>query len=135
MGKIKNTCLLLKQSISPEFKWEMDNRLNASLISFNSGDAEAILENISKIFDNQFDSSSINKASKQEKKLAKTLFGITKGQFLFTTNEDDLTLFGAWWPWGDNSKISLRIGIFTIQNGLIDDDEIKKSLTDWFAIV
>jgi len=134
MEKFKNTCAKLKDTISPEFKWEADDRFNTALISFDKGVADSIQETLSNLFENQFNSKTIKKATKQEKKLAKSLSGLSKEQLLFTSNGEELTLFGAWWPWGNSQKVSLRIGLFTLEKGLIEEEDVRKHLAEWFGV-
>ncbi len=113
MEKLKNLFEMLVQSVPSTYNWEMDGRFSTPFVQLDINDTKPVQESVSGIFDNQWDSSSIGKASPLEKNLAKSFFGIQKGQLLFTTQDDDILLFGAWWPWGDDSKVSLRIGYFS----------------------
>ncbi len=133
MEKFKKTCTEIKNRLSPALQWETDARFNTALISFEKDAVDSILGTISNIFENQFDTKSIKKATKQEKKLAKFLFGLSEGQLLFTSNMDDLTLFGAWWPWGNDEKVSLRIGIFTLEDNP-EEEDIQRQLAEWFGL-
>jgi hypothetical protein len=43
-------------------------------------------------------------------------------------------LFAAWWPWGNEAYISLRIGLRPADESPLGKEEIEKNLSDWFAI-
>lgn len=133
MEKFKDISLKITECIPSTYKWEMDETFDASLVLIEKNDIEPVKEGLSKAFENQWDSSSIKKAPKTEKELSKFFSGIQKGQILFTISDDDIIFFGAWWPWGDYSKVSLRIGFFSLEKDLTRD-EIKQNLTEWFSI-
>lgn len=132
MQKIIKTCPLIKEAIPTSSKWEMDERLLAALVVFQKEDTEAIRKALETVFERQHDSSSIKKGSDSDKALAESLFGISGNQLLFILDDGDLVLFGAWWPWGDGNKISLRIGIFTLNNDTLEKTEISGYLKKSF---
>lgn len=102
----------VRGQVPSSYTWERDDRMNAWLVVINMNDSEQIKGSIAGLFGNTWDSSSLDKASKPEKAAAKSFGGIQKGQLLFTVLEGDSVFFGAWWPWGDGTKVSLRVGRF-----------------------
>jgi len=133
--KLKGLCSQLYQGVPPPYQWQWDDRFNAALVVLEKDDKDAILETISKVFNQQWDSSSIGKASPGISKLVNNVFGIEPGQLLFSADEDaGLLLYAAWWPWGNGENFSLRAGVFPIDNQDLDDDEIAKILQGWFNI-
>ena len=123
MDKLKTLFAMIVESVPPAYNWEMDGRFSTPFVQLDMGDTKPVKESMSSIFDNEWDSSSLNDASALEKNLAKCFFGIEKGQILFTTLENDIVLFCAWWPWGNNSKVSLRIGYFSEENKFFSESE------------
>ena len=104
-----------------------------ALIAFEKEDMGAILSTVSNEFDRQWDATTISNASGLIGELANSFFGISPGQIIFTSEQGaGLILFAAWWPWGNGSTISLRIGIFSLEERTFDKDKKKKHLTEWF---
>ena len=128
MDKFLETCNTIKEFLPHSFNWEFDGRFSVSLFILEKDYTELILDKITQLFDSKYDSSSIKKASKEENKLAEELSGIGDDQLLFVSTNDDLYLFGAWWPWGNGSKVSLRIGLFSKKEGIVESEEIMNSL-------
>ena len=113
MEKLHNLYSRIKECIPASYTWEVDDRFSTALVQIDINDSETIKKNISAVYNSRWDSSSIHKASQLEKNLAASFFGIKKRQTLFTSHGNDVLFFGAWWPWGDNSRVSLRIGFFS----------------------
>ena len=133
--KFKAICCRLHEAIPPSFARQWDDRFGVALISFDSAVREKILAALKADFPHQWDKSSIGKARKEVNKTVKSVFNINTGQFVFSTDENQIfVLLAAWWPWGNGATISLRVGIFAAGNETIDDAEAKKLLTSWFSI-
>lgn len=132
MSKFETTCKAIKKLVPAKIKWEHDGRFNAALAALDRETADSLIDDITSCFENRYDHKTYKKGSKQEKKLAKALFGLSKGQFLFTSTDEEITLYGAWWPWGDNSSVSLRVGFFTISDGMLEGEEQTIQLKSWF---
>ncbi len=133
MEKFKIICSKILECLPSSSKIELDRRFAASLVTIDNEDIETVKNNLEGFFENKWDSSSIKKASKPEKKLVKNFSGLQSGQILFTAIDENMILFGAWWPWGDNSKVSLRIGFFSL-NDKLDEEDVIKHLTEWFSL-
>ncbi len=134
MEEIKKISESIRKAVPSDSKWVKDVRLNTVLIEIEGDAIETTIHKLKEIFENQLDSSSIKTASEQENRLADSLFGITSGQFLFTSNHKDITFYGAWWPWGSGEKASLRIGLYAISDDIISGDKAMEILTDWFPV-
>ena len=135
VDKFKTICTRIKQATPPAYKWQWDDRFDVALISFDKADKENILSAVLSEFMKQWDHKSIGKAAKQVQKLVKSIFDIKPGQLIFTTDESmSCVLLAAWWPWGDGSTFSIRVGIFSITSEAIDENETKSLLAASFQI-
>lgn len=134
MEEFKKICLEIKKIVPDKFKWEFDDRFYATLICVDKGTADSIFDKMKEVFGNCYDFDTIKKAPKLERKLSKALFGIDKDQYLFTATFEDFILFCTWWPWDENRKVSLRIGINAQQKKFVDENEDVKLLKDWFSL-
>jgi len=100
----------IREQIPTAYRWEKDDRFDAYLVVIGKNDSESVMGRLSGIFASRWDSSTLGNASKPEIKLAKEFGGIKNEQILFTSLNGNAVFFGVWWPWGDNSRISLRVG-------------------------
>jgi len=57
--------------------------------------------------------------------------GLQSGQFIFTSQVNDVILFAAWWPWGSGDKVSVRIGLYDTAAG---GGDFTTLITDWFSL-
>jgi len=129
MEKINAILTGIRKSLPGSTKWEEDNRFNTLLTTASAVDADSLLKKLTPLFENIWNSSTSGKATKPEKKLMKSLSGINNDQMLFTSIEGETVLFAAWWPWGDKSKVSLRIGLFNGEMEINGRDQIRSYLT------
>jgi hypothetical protein len=114
-------------------QWEFDSRFVAAAVVFKADYAEDIKEKLASIYEETFDYKSIKKAQKDIKKLAKMFFGVNKGQLLMISRVDDIILFGAWWPWGNEESITLRIGFYTDET-ILSDEKAEEYLKNWYPL-
>lgn len=128
MIEIKNKCGEIKKAIPGEYSWAFDARFNAALVILDRESAEALKGDLTAILGEGYDVTSIKKAPDSVKKLAKEI-DLKKNQALYADNFQEKILFCAWWPWGDNSKISLRVGIYNH-----DSDETAAILKECFGM-
>jgi|GEM_PF-4440529 len=135
MESLKERCFKIRDYFSeaaPDMAWKPDERFHACLLTFDGTKGETVKKDLLDKYINCYDSSTVKKASKQEIKLVKSFAGLEKGQLLFTAGEGEVTLFGAWWPWRDNSKISLRVGFFSIDNNAHDEADLFNIILEIF---
>ena len=86
-------------------------------------------------FAHQWDFTSIAEADGPVRDFFHAGVGVVPGQKVFTTDPvDDVILFVAWWPWGDDARISLRVGLMTAHPGAVDPAEAKTLLCNWLDI-
>lgn len=133
MEKLKEISIKTKGLAASESSWELDERFGTSLITIDIESAQSVQESISSVFENGYDHKTIKKASKIEKKLIKE-FGIQKNQMIYITVDGEILLFCAWWPWNDNSKVSLRIGLFALSDKVLDETESAALIKEWFTL-
>ena len=132
MGNFENICMKIYSTLPEGSAWEIDDRFNTAVVSFDNSIAEKIFSLLSEEFENKLDRNTYSKAAKSVKKLVKSLSGLESEQFFFTTDENsDEILFAAWWPWGNNENTSLRVGI---KNSSMNDDDVKQLLCRLFKI-
>ena len=91
-------------------KWSWDDYFKSALAELLVGDRDIVLAALEPRFGKPWDGASIETAPESVRRMAGNFGGIRSGQFLFAMCPDeDVVAYGAWWPWGNGEKISLRI--------------------------
>ena len=122
-------------SVPLAYRWQWDEPLHVALVSVEEVHAGAVLTALSAAFEQEWDAFTVSRASPSIRSFFTASFGLLPGQKAFTAdNGSGLILFALWWAWGDGTKASLRIGIFSPDEQALDEGDIKQSLTRWFAI-
>jgi hypothetical protein len=135
LKQLETRCRNIHSELSSLLFWEWDDRFNIPLSAFSKEHAEKVHSIISKEFDAIWDSKTIKKASKPVRKIAKALGGIQENQILFTSNPDsEIILFATWWPWGNNEKISVRIGVSCEGKMAVSEIELTLNIKKWFDL-
>jgi hypothetical protein len=115
--------------------WSWDGRFEAALAEFQAGEKERVLKVLEARFDSLWEAGSLSTAPKRIVKLCKSLGGLRSGQMLLATDPNqDLLLLGAWWPWGNQKTISIRIIPTASNEESPEFRDFVGSLKGWFGI-
>ena len=101
--------------------WNWDDRFQAVLSEFPADQEKEVVSVLEKHFDTCWDEETINYAPGKIRSIAKGLGELRQGQRLFSSNPDhEALLLGAYWPWQNGKKISLRmlVDVAAIDMGL-----------------
>jgi hypothetical protein len=61
-------------------------------------------------------------------------FGMMPGQAFFTSHMvSNLVLGVAWWPWGRDDKVSMRVGLIPVKVKL-SEDFARQCLSRWLPL-
>ncbi|HBF44001.1 MAG TPA: hypothetical protein DDW42_10330 [Desulfobacteraceae bacterium] len=116
------------------WKWKWDEEFYTALVVFETKYTDTIFFTVSKEFDDKWDYSTVDNSAEYINVFTNSV-GILPGQIIFTSTEESaLVLFATWWPWGDGERISLRIGMFSPEEQVLNRKEIKEQLAEWFAL-
>ncbi len=92
--------------------WSWDNRFNCLASSFSvelDGEARAV---VLRYLTHEYSSKTIVSAPPQVREVADSTGGVRVDQRLYSSDLGGrLFAFGLWWPWGDETTISMRIGL------------------------
>ena len=90
--------------------WNWDDLFQAALSEFPADQEKEVMSMLEKHFDSCWDEETINYAPGKIRSVAKGLGKLRQGQRLFSSDPDqDALLLGAFWPWRNGEKISLRM--------------------------
>ncbi len=96
--------------------------------------AEIVFYPLFKEFRNHWNYASINDATQAVNDYIHSEYGLMPGQVFFTSHMVNNTVLGvAWWPWGNDEKVSMRVGIIPV-NIQTPDDFAFHCLSQWLNI-
>ncbi len=109
-AKLENMCADIIDNFQGELKWQWDGRFNTVLIEFATDYNEKVLSVINRHLSNKWNSANIEEAPDIVQVISAKMGSLRAGQTLFTSDPDqNALLFCAWWPWGNGSKVSIRL--------------------------
>ena len=108
---IEATAETLAAALAGHITWTWDGRFSVALAEFAVSQRQAIRSVLDRFFPAVWDSSSVAHACDTVLDTRQRLGGLMPGQLLFTPEHpSEGSLFCAWWPWGNGTTISIRIG-------------------------
>jgi hypothetical protein len=135
LTKFNDICAKIQLNIPPAFPWQWDATFQTVLVAIDCSEMDLVLFPITLEFDEQWDFATVQNLPSGFYRYFNDRFGIVPGQKIFTSQDaDGRVLFAVWWPWGDGTTISLRIGLFVPDGGITAPDQIKSRLAEWFNI-
>jgi hypothetical protein len=132
---IENVCRELLSASQGVLSWKWDSQFETVLAEFfvdNKDRVRAILECHLSI---AWDKSKIRKAPDIVRTIAGNFGGLRSGQLLFTSDPNqDVFIFGVWWPWGDGKTISIRVAPFDKRLSDSEMTEFIELFKGWFGL-
>jgi hypothetical protein len=110
LSVLQAPCEAIASAAQGVLQWSFDPRFRASAATFATADQESVKTLLGRGFGSCWTSGTIAQAPPRAQELCAKTGGLRPGQLLFGANaESDPILFGAWWPWGNGTTISIRI--------------------------
>ena len=107
---VEKICSKIYSECDALVTWRWDDRFQAVLSEFPADREEEVMSVLEKYFDTCWDEETIDYAPGKVRSVAKGLGEVQQGQRLFSSDPDqDALLLGAFWPWNNGKKISLRM--------------------------
>lgn len=123
--EFERRCRALATSAAP--KWDWDGRFGTAVGVVLKEGFEAAHAHLLESFGTCWSDQELPAAITA---ITDAMGGMRGGQEVFATDvAGGPVLFCAWWPWGGNSKVSLRIGVWSDELGAHAD-----LLKEWFGI-
>jgi len=96
----------------PAREWTWDHRFKCATSAVAGDAALAAKARLVLATPTQWDAATFATAPEGVRALAERSGELRPGQALFTAAPvSGLTLFAMWWPWGDGSRVSVRLGV------------------------
>jgi len=120
---VENKLRALAEEFGGIVSWKWDGRFGTAITEFSADMKDEMLALLEKHLVSSWDSSSVKKAPDVVQEIARNLGGIMAGQFLLLSDSNQAPfIFCAWWPWGNGTKISIRLAPFS--KGLAPEDAV-----------
>ncbi len=108
--KIEKICSRIYSECKSLVAWNWDNRFQAVLSEFPADHEKEVVSVLEKHFDRCWDEETIDYAPGKVRSVAKDLGEVREGQRLYCSDPDsEALLLGAYWPWQNGERISLRM--------------------------
>ena len=128
-------CRRISLNIPEKCPWRWDKEFNLALTVIDRQDEIMIELPLTLEFAHKWDFTTINDADAPIRDFFESGFGVVPGQKVFTTDPiDGVVLYAAWWPWGDDERISLRLGLVSISGEKLANPEVKRLICDWLDL-
>jgi hypothetical protein len=113
----------------PKRGWSWDGRVSCIASSFGVDLADEARATLASVFPHSWTHRTITRAPAILQQIAERTGGIRSDQALYSTDPfGGAIAFGLWWPWGDDTTISYRIGIAG------GSYELEEQLRDTFGV-
>jgi hypothetical protein len=110
-NRIKSACETIAKGAKGLLTWQWDKRFETAAAVLDVAQGAQVRELLEPALPWHWDSQTAASIPVPVHDLTAALGGLHVGQLVFASDKDnDIFVFGAWWPWNDGKRISLRIG-------------------------
>ena len=96
----------------PKRGWSWDSRLNCVASSFDAVAVEQAEAATARAFPTVWNDKTMPQAPATIREVGERSGGVRAGQLIYARATDvSVISYGLWWPWGNGSTISLRVGL------------------------
>ncbi len=115
--------------------WQWDEKRQMARVILDEKDAELVFYPLFKEFQSHWNFDSTPEAAKSVSRFVDETYGLMPGQVFFTSHVlCDLVLGVAWWPWGSDRKVSMRVGLIPVNEKKIGPAMAHDCLSRWLQI-
>jgi hypothetical protein len=134
LESFKEICRRICLNIPAEYGWKWDQQRDMAMIILDKQDSDMVYFPLLREFRDRW-----NFSTGLPEMLIATLidneYGLLPGQTFFASQPiGSLVLFAAWWPWGDEDKITMRVGLFQLERSKFTGDLAFSHLSRWLPI-
>jgi hypothetical protein len=108
--ELETICDSIFSETNKDVSWKWDKRFQALLSEFPCEDREEVISVLEKNFETCWNETNISEAPLPVRNIAGQLGNIRKNQLLYSSDPArEVLVLGAYWPWNNGNKFSLRI--------------------------
>ncbi len=135
LAPLKEICRKISLNIPDSYCWQWDEKRNMAVVILSEQDAEMVFYPLFKEFQHHWNFTSESDAAPSVTEFVNSEFGLMPGQIFFTSHMVcGLFLCVAWWPWGSEDKVSMRIGLIPANQEFRQTDIAFKCLGLWLDL-
>lgn len=135
LAPFQEICRKICINIPDVYTWEWDEKRNMAVNVLEGEDAELVFFPLFKEFSHHWNFSSAPPENDSIIEWVNTKVGIMPGQVLFTSHPlHNLVLCVAWWPWGEDHKVSMRVGLIPMNKVRLRNGVAFEFLRRWLNI-
>ena len=135
LDALGNICQRISLNIPENSPWRWDKEFNLALAVIDRKDEIMVELPLTLEFSHKWDFTTIDDADASVRDYFQSGFGIVPGQKVFTMDPvNGVVLYTAWWPWGDDARISLRLGLVSVSDNKLDNADIKRLICGWLKL-
>ena len=132
---LESICQRISLNIPENSLWRWDKEFNLALAVIDCQDEIMVELPLTLEFSQKWDFTTINDADAPVRDYFQSGFGIVPGQKVFTMEPvNGVVLYAAWWPGGDDERISLRLGLVSVSDNKLENAEVKSLLCRWLKL-
>ena len=119
---------------APYLAWAWDDHIGAVLTTIQTEQVQQVVPVLEANFASRWDFRSVKQAPQRVRAIADQFGGVRRTQHLFVTApQQDIVAYAAWWPWGDEQTISIRLGLSMKDVPLLKEKQLWQDFTSWFT--
>lgn len=136
LAVFQKICRKICINIPGSYTWNWDAQRQMAVVVLEESDAELVFFPLFKEFSHHWNFSSATASSESITEYINSEYGVLPGQVFFTSNPlQNLVLFVAWWPWGNEGNVSMRVGLIPWNNFRLKDGFVHHCMKLWLHIV
>jgi len=135
LAPFQEICRKICINIPNAYAWEWDEQRHMAMVVLQGEDAELVFFPLFKEFSHHWNFSSAPPKNASIIEWVNAKFGLMPGQVLFTSYPlHNLVLCVAWWPWGEDQMVSMRVGLIPVNKARLRDGVAFQCLRRWLKI-
>lgn len=136
LAVFQKICRKICINIPDSYAWNWDAQREMAVVVLDESDAELVFFPLFKEFSHHWNFSSTTASRESITEYINSEYGVLPGQVFFTSNPlCNLVLFVAWWPWGNEGNVSMRVGLIPWNNFRLRDGFVYHCMKHWLPIV
>lgn len=135
LDALETVCQRISLNIPDTSPWRWDKEFNLALSVIDRQNEIMVELPLTLEFAHKWDFTTIDDADLPIRDFFQSGLGVVPGQKIFTTNPvNGVVLFATWWPWGDDERISLRLGLMSTTEKKMENAEVKALICRWLNL-
>ena len=135
LAPFQEICRKICLNIPAGYAWGWDDKRHMAMVILEGEDAELVFFPLFKEFRHHWNFTSTPPENASIIEWVDSQFGLMPGQVLFTSYAlHNLVLCVAWWPWGEDQKVSMRVGLIPVNKARLRDGVADQCLRCWLQI-